>query len=322
MMEVDMERNMRLYVIGNGFDKHHDMRCGYGDFKKWLEENHKNVYDNLTRIYGNCDSDWWRTFEESLAKIDPDKYPDEVAGKSFFELKRLLEERYGALGREAIDAYEEAGGDINNKFRLSSAIAHFEMEKLKEDLNDAFGEWVMTLGVPSREHYIDWIDKNATFFTFNYTRTLEDLYGVGNDQIVHLHGSVDNGIFVIGHNLTLEDILNNDMENAYDRDPDADVGEDEARMELFEVIADQLRKPVMEIIDEHKVAFNELSTLLELIVLGFSYSPVDLPYLRRIFEIAGTNIKVKFGWHTLEDEKNAEAFRDEMALSNCELMEF
>lgn len=93
-------------------------------------------------------------------------------------------------------------------------------------------------------------------------------------------------------------------------------------MELFEVIADQLRKPVMEIIDEHKVAFNELSTLLELIVLGFSYSPVDLPYLRRIFEIAGTNIKVKFGWHTLEDEKNAEAFRDEMALSNCELMEF
>lgn len=107
-----MKTDMKLYVIGNGFDKHHNVKCGYGDFKKWLEENHPNVYDNLTRIYGNCDSDWQRTFEESLAKIDPDKYPDEVAGKNFFELKQLLEERYGALGIQAIDAYEEAGEQI------------------------------------------------------------------------------------------------------------------------------------------------------------------------------------------------------------------
>ena len=26
----------KLYVIGNGFDKHHGMPCGYGDFKNWL----------------------------------------------------------------------------------------------------------------------------------------------------------------------------------------------------------------------------------------------------------------------------------------------
>ncbi len=26
----------KLYVIGNGFDYHHNIHCGYDSFKKWL----------------------------------------------------------------------------------------------------------------------------------------------------------------------------------------------------------------------------------------------------------------------------------------------
>ena len=100
------------------------------------------------------------------------------------------------------------------------------------------------------------------------------------------------------------------------------MGEDEARMELFQVIADQLRKPVEDIMVMNSIHFNALETIDEMEVLGFSYSSIDLPYLRRIFEIAGVDIHVIFGWHSTEDKTNAETFRIEMGLTNCELMYF
>ena len=314
----------KLYVIGNGFDKHHGMPCGYIDFKEWLRNNRQDVYDNLMRLYGDIDVDWWSKFEENLTNFDPNRYPNEVGRTPFFELQRKLETLYGEDGRAVIDEYEQVDmGGVANRYRLAEAIAHFEMERLNHDLNDAFGEWVQTIKVPMDAERVKNLDTEATFFTFNYTRTLEDLYGVDEDNVLHLHGSVDNGRFVIGHGLSVEEMLDRDTEeNAYDRDPDNDMGEDEARMELFQVIADQLRKPVEDIMVMNSIHFNALETIDEMEVLGFSYSSIDLPYLRRIFEIAGVDIHVIFGWHSTEDKTNAETFRIEMGLTNCELMYF
>ena len=259
-----------------------------------------------------------------LTNFDPNRYPNEVGRTPFFELQRRLETLYGEDGRAVIDEYEQINmGGVANRYRLAEVIAHFEMERLNNDLNDAFGEWVQTIRVPMDADRVENLDTEATFFTFNYTRTLEDLYGVDADNVLHLHGSVDNGRFVIGHGLSVEEMLERDTEeNAYDRDPDADMGEDEARMELFQVIADQLKKPVEEIIELNKNHFNDLSTISEMEVLGFSYSSIDLPYLRRIFEIVGIDIHVIFGWHSPEDETNAKTFANEMGLTNCELMFF
>jgi hypothetical protein len=318
-----MEMN-KLYVIGNGFDKHHKMPCGYGDFKNWLINNRHDVYNNLVRLYGDVDVDWWSKFEENLTNFDPNRYPNEVGRTPFFELQRKLVELYGEEGRAAIDNYELADMDgIANRYHLAEAIAHFEMERLNQDLNEAFGEWVRSIDVPANAECVENLDTDATFFTFNYTRTLEDLYGVDEDRVLHLHGSVDNGRFVIGHGLSVEEMLDRDTEeNAYERDPDDDMGEDEARLELFQVIADQLRKPVEEIMDMNSNHFNDLEAINEMEVLGFSYSKIDLPYLRRIFEVVGTDIHVKFGWHSDEDRTNAGTFANEMGLTNCELMYF
>lgn len=314
----------KLYVIGNGFDKHHGMPCGYIDFKKWLINNCREVYNNLVRLYGNIDTDWWSKFEDNLANFDPNLYPNVLARDSFFGMQKKLVELYGEEGRVSIDEYEQADMDgVANHYHLARTIASFEINRLNQDLNEAFGEWVRTIGIPMDADRIGNLDTNATFFTFNYTKTLEDLYGVDDDNVIHLHGSVDNGKFVIGHGLTLEEILDRDVhENAYERNLDDNMGEDEVRMELYQVIADQLRKPVNEIIDMNRDHFNALETINEMEVLGFSYSKIDLPYLRRIFEIAGVNIHVIFGYHSNEDKANAAAFEAEMGLTNCELMYF
>lgn len=312
----------KLYIIGNGFDKHHGMACGYNDFKKWLKDNRISVYDNLTRIYGDLSDDWWSKFEESLTDFDPDKFPFEVADAGFFKQLNKLVERYGDEGRAFIDDYEANRGSVTNQFDRASEIARFEMRHLKDDLCDAFGEWVKDIVLPDVSKKNCNLDDNAVFFTFNYTRTLEDLYGMDDDQVVHLHGSVDNGVFVIGHNMTAEEMQERDLDkHMYDRDPDDDEGEDEARMAMFEV-AEELKKPVEDIIQEHRDDFNSLGSIKEIEVLGFSYSPIDLPYLERVFEVTGTEIDVKFGWHEPKDEKNAKLFRDKMHLKHCELFWF
>jgi hypothetical protein len=44
----------KLYVIGNGFDKHHGLPCGHADFRVWLQGNKPEVCHNLIRIYEDC----------------------------------------------------------------------------------------------------------------------------------------------------------------------------------------------------------------------------------------------------------------------------
>ena len=36
-----------LYVIGNGFDRHHDIPCSYIDFRDWMKDNCRDVYNNF-----------------------------------------------------------------------------------------------------------------------------------------------------------------------------------------------------------------------------------------------------------------------------------
>ena len=55
--ELDKKKNLNflirtmknLYIIGNGFDKHHEIPSGYWDFHEWLKE--KNKPNRISDIY-------------------------------------------------------------------------------------------------------------------------------------------------------------------------------------------------------------------------------------------------------------------------------
>jgi hypothetical protein len=52
-----------LYIIGNGFDKHHDIPSGYLDYRHWLEENEEwSVIETIDDVFGYTDDDWWSNF--------------------------------------------------------------------------------------------------------------------------------------------------------------------------------------------------------------------------------------------------------------------
>ena len=48
---------MRLYIIGNGFDLHHDLRTSYSDFGKFLNKRNISLYDQLLDYFGFEDVD-------------------------------------------------------------------------------------------------------------------------------------------------------------------------------------------------------------------------------------------------------------------------
>lgn len=65
----------------------------------------------------------------------------------------------------------------------------------------------MQLNKPLSEKKIRIETENAVFLNFDYTKTLEFLYEVKSESILHIYGCVDaDEDFIIGHGKTLEDL--------------------------------------------------------------------------------------------------------------------
>lgn len=62
------------------------------------------------------------------------------------------------------------------------------------DLEGALKEWILEVESEKPEPlFKPFVRTSDLFITFNYTNTLEDIYGVDEDKILHLHGSYKNG---------------------------------------------------------------------------------------------------------------------------------
>ena len=62
-----------------------------------------------------------------------------------------------------------------------------EMTDLYDSLQVCFEEWIAQLHAPSPEKQIYINGSNAKFLSYNNTRTLEDLYGIPEQRILHIH---------------------------------------------------------------------------------------------------------------------------------------
>ena len=56
---------MKLYIIGNGFDIAHDIKCKYCHFGDFLADNYPDYYESI--MGGYCRSNaLWKDFENEL----------------------------------------------------------------------------------------------------------------------------------------------------------------------------------------------------------------------------------------------------------------
>lgn len=155
-----------LYIIGNGFDLAHGMPTRYGDFKRWLIENGRiDVIHELESAFPvQKDNEFllWSDFEKALGLYDINK----VVNWSWDDLY-LTEFSIGG--------------------QIFGAPDFFLNTQIPDILNEAFTKWSHSIPLattPINFH----LEKDAYYLTFNYTDTLEVLYGIPQNHILHIHG--------------------------------------------------------------------------------------------------------------------------------------
>lgn len=271
-----------LYIIGNGFDLHHGMNCSYKNFQEWMYENNPDVIEKADEIYGICGDEWWSDFENQLASLDAIRYSSEIA----------FENQPDLLSEHCDRTWNDAEFEVEN-----------QLEGLYTDLRECFHEWILQLKSPLESRKIDLITQDTVFLNFNYTKTLENLYGINQHKILHIHGCIDeNEDFILGHGKSYKDIESMNtigLPEPPEGLPTEELAEfykehaGDGQM-LHEQLAEEAairgiasqRKPVDKLIKKNEDFFNSLSDISHIHVYGMSLSEVDIPYLKHISSMA------------------------------------
>ena len=246
-----------LYIIGNGFDLHHKINSSYKNFQQWMYENNPDIIEKVDEIYGICDDEWWSDFENQLASLDAIRYSSVIAS----------ENRPDLTSDHCDRMWTDAQFEVEN-----------QLEELYSELRKCFHEWVVQLTPPSASSKVNIITQDSKFINFNYTKTLENLYGINPHKILHLHGCVDEDEdFILGHGKSYEELdsLNTEKKPVPPEDLDEyelnlfyeeqansyEFHEQLARQAAISGVASQ-RKPVNDIIKKNESFLNSLSDII------------------------------------------------------------
>lgn len=278
----------KLFIIGNGFDLTHQLPTSYENFRNYLAEyagiNEDNI-DNFTipAIETNSENVFGVGLEASAGFLYNLLNNTQGIGEYWQDFEAALGRlNFGAVFEDNYSEARDRDGEINYFHTANNR------EDMGRDINihctniyDIFNDWIGNINlsnVAALERFNMIFDRNSLFLTFNYTRTLEDIYRISADNICHIHGMLGEPL-VVGHGLTDEEIQN--LHYVYARNF---IG---AEDNLTQTIR-ELRKPVEGRITLWRDFFESLNNVTEIYSCGFSFSHVDLPYIERICAVVNT----------------------------------
>lgn len=168
----------RLVIIGNGFDRFHDIKSSYWDFKEYLSEVGKTYFMDALEKYIDSD-ELWCSFESALAKLDYDSLMDD---NSCYMLSYSDENWKDS-------AHHDYQYMIENELDFS------------DDIPMHLKEWILSLDTKRKailNHEL--INNDSVFLNFNYTDTLEKTYEINRRNILYIHGKAkEDGRLIVGH---------------------------------------------------------------------------------------------------------------------------
>lgn len=258
-----------LYIIGNGFDISHGLNSRYSDFGSYVRCNKPNVYDSIDKYLQISDD--WSDFEAALEFLDVDYLTDEASNF----LVSYGDDDWSDLYHHAYQGYID---DV--------------VETLSEELYECFSTWISSVedGIDTDKMKFLNINTNSKFLSFNYTHTLEEVYGVEN--VNHIHGSVGDEKLILGHAWSYSKPIRTDEEN------------DNRINEGIEILNDYFGKTFKNcsvVIDENKKFFQNLYDVSNIVILGHSMGAVDEPYFKLIKESVMSNTVWHCSFYGVED---------------------
>lgn len=255
----------KLYIIGNGFDIFNGINSRYSDFKNYVQEKDRDLYEALNE-YFNSD-ELWSDFEETLAYIDTDKIIDDASN---FLVS------YGA----------EDWSDANHhdyQYEVQSAI-----DVITVSLKELFTKWILSLDIPNIPKLK--FSTNSAFINFNYTNTLEKTYNISSSNIIYIHNKAidENSTLIIGHS------RNPTLDNAFDKQNEWEEGDVRVAEgnRILDSYFEETYKNTDTIINDNLKYFNHLNNIDEVFIFGHSISIVDIKY----FEIVKEKVQEDSIW--------------------------
>lgn len=313
-MNLNSTSIKHLYIIGNGFDIHHGINSSYLNFRNWLEKAEPNIYSQLCDLYEistdeNKAKEWWSDFENMLSEVDLNNYVENVVIENYPDLSK--------------DDFRD------RDYHAAEYAASDELWALIYHVKRTFNAWIASLDKAEDSKRIHLIRKDSLFITFNYTRTLEELYQIPDNQVLHIHGMVGDDELILGHGKNYAE-LKEDYEMTLSQPP-ADLDEEELEdwysshydfvtQQTQEVAISQiasLQKDVQQIISDNRSIWDSLAEVEIIHVFGFSFSYIDTPYLSTIINHINTDkVKWEISAFSNRDREKIEAFMDDAGIKD------
>ena len=179
-----------LTIFGNGLDLAHGLRTRFDDFMKTLPIEQQEKYS----VFRNKDNSWncvESKYEELLRTI-----MDSREWKTVIDEVDCIRDGYGYNEYGEIDYYgydfDGCDKELDEISDLISLLKDFEndfWEYLKLRCNDEILNDVSPI-----KSIFEIVRQSSRIVTFNYTHTLEILYGAKNT--IHIHGDIDDSIAI------------------------------------------------------------------------------------------------------------------------------
>ena len=319
----------RLIVTGNGFDLAHGLRTKYSDFMEYLCS-YGNEPEDICGRFGHlggisrqyrekldfykaiskyiCKQDLWSSFEEALSRLDDEQLQNDHSCY-------LLD--YGdELWRDS------ANHDYQRRLR--------EELSFSSDIPYYCGQWIRGIDTSVAPLPIaNVINANCVFLNFNYTDTLEAVYGVPEERIMYIHGKAKRGDhLIVGHHnnaLFREAPMprfqsEEEWERFYDNCVD-DVRVFEAQ-EIIKTYFRNTYKDTDSIILQKQLFFRSLTSIDEVYILGHSLSDIDFGYFYAIKEQVPNDCQWNVSYHDMLGQNRANKFLSMLGIRNSFLFQF
>ena len=260
---------MTLHIVGNGFDLAHGIASSYADFKDYA----------------------WKHGDQYLMGLLETCYPDVNPWNGELYLWSDLERALGNFDFQA--AFEASTDDIQledgHEGRYIAQMEdapEFLLGMMFDAFHRVFEDWANDIDnnvdpIPHLFHF----GGGDNYLSFNYTDTLEKVYGVPRNRINYIHGrrNSDDEI-IVGHHAVV---------NAYDH-----LGDDPMIYEYqgYDNIAYEVnkqRKLTSDIIANNSEYWQSLGQVDKVMVYGHSLTDVDMDYFHEVAK----HVKGVCEWH-------------------------
>ena len=252
-----------LYILGNGFDMWHKLPTSYGDFYDYAS----SFLSEIEHFYssGLHYHNPWHDFEKALGEFDAGAFLDD-----YNEIDWTAEDfRPSFVYGLEDEMTEQADAHVNS-------------------IRETFVEWIQQIDVSKATKKIEF-PEDSLFISFNYTTTLQSVYGIDSRRVLHIHGNVENNDeLIFGHGREIEYAPDFDE----DGEPTRDMFSDARGNATYPLHA--LKKPVDEVLARHRQFFENLQDIETVVVIGHSLNEIDYPYFRRI-----NDVLPDVSWHVI-----------------------